>query len=54
MIRLKLSAIVFVSALLPAVGGAQNTNPNQRLTPSEIDSISPTGPGQELQEWAES
>src|SRR5437773_9199225 len=45
MIRLKLSAIVFVPVLLLAVGGAQNANPNQRLTPSEIDSISPTGAG---------
>jgi len=45
MIRLKLSVIVFVSALSLDVGGAQNTNPNQRLTPSEIDSISPTGAG---------
>jgi quercetin dioxygenase-like cupin family protein len=45
MIRLKLSAIVFVPVLLLAVGGAQNTNPGQRLTPSEIDSISTTGAG---------
>src|SRR6266436_664546 len=41
----KLSAIVCVPLLLLAVGGAQNTNPGQRLTPSEIDSISPTGAG---------
>jgi hypothetical protein len=45
MIRLKLSAIVLVPVLLLTVGGAQNTNPNQRLTPSEIDSISATGAG---------
>src|SRR5438128_11657712 len=41
----KLSAIVFVPLLLLAVGGAQTPNPGQRLTPSEIDSISPTGAG---------
>jgi quercetin dioxygenase-like cupin family protein len=41
----KLSAIVFVPILLLAVGGAQTPNPGQRLTPSEIDSISPTGAG---------
>ena len=41
----KLSAIVCVPLLLLAVGGAQNPNPGQRLTPSEIDSISPTAAG---------
>ncbi len=41
----KLSAIVCVPLLLLAVGGAQTPNPGQRLTPSEIDSISPTGAG---------
>ncbi len=41
----KLAAIVFVPLLLLAVGGAQTPNPGQRLTPSEIDSISPTGAG---------
>jgi len=39
MMRLKLLAIGFVPLLLLAVGGAQNTNPGQRLTPSEIDSL---------------
>src|SRR3989441_7561835 len=43
----KLSAIVFVPLLLLAVGGAQTPNPGQRLTPSEIDSIWPTGTGAE-------
>ena len=41
----KVSAIVFVPLLLLAVGGAQTPNPGRRLTPSEIDSISPTGAG---------
>src|SRR2546428_3955779 len=41
----KLSAIVFAPLLLLAVGGAQNPNPGKRLTPSEIDSISPTAAG---------
>lgn len=45
MTRFKLSTTVFVAGLLLAVGGAQNNSPNQRLTPSEIDSISPTGAG---------
>jgi len=45
MIKLRLSAIVLVPALLLVVAEAQNTNPGQRLTPSEIDSISPTGAG---------
>jgi quercetin dioxygenase-like cupin family protein len=45
MIRLKLSAIVIVPLLLLVIGRAQNTNPGQRLTPSEIDSISPTDAG---------
>jgi len=43
--RLKLSAIVFVPLLVLSFSGAQNTNPGQRLTPAEIDSISPTGAG---------
>jgi quercetin dioxygenase-like cupin family protein len=45
MIRLKLSGFVLVPALMLAVGGAQNKSPGQRLTPSEIGSISPTEAG---------
>src|SRR2546421_5396443 len=41
----KPSAIVFVPLLLLAVGGAHTPNPGQRLTPSEIDAISPTDAG---------
>ena len=45
MIRLKLSGFVLLPALMLAVGGAQNNSPGQRLTPSEIGSISPTEAG---------
>src|ERR1700756_4172095 len=43
--RFKLSAIVFVPLLLLVAPGAQTPNPGQRLTPSEIDSLSATEAG---------
>ncbi|HSU88342.1 MAG TPA: cupin domain-containing protein [Terriglobia bacterium] len=45
MIRPKSVSIIFAAVLLLAVGRAQNTGPGQRLTPSEIDSISSTDAG---------
>jgi hypothetical protein len=48
MIRLKrsaLSLVVFVPVFLLVAAGAQNSNPGQRLTPSDIDSILPSGTG---------
>jgi quercetin dioxygenase-like cupin family protein len=45
MIRPKSVSIICAAVLLLAVGRAQNTGPGQRLTPSEIDSISSTDAG---------
>ena len=45
MIRLKVSAAALVPVLFLAIAGAQNNGPGQRLTSTEIASLSPTGAG---------
>ena len=43
--RLRFVTIILAPLLILAVGRAQDTKPDKRLTPSEINSLSPTGAG---------
>ncbi len=43
--KLELPAIAFAMLLAFQTARAQQTNPNQRLTPQEIDVLTPTGAG---------
>lgn len=43
--KLKVLAVVVVILVVFAIGKAQETNPGQRLTPTEIDAVSPSGAG---------
>src|SRR5215467_13790768 len=45
MIRLKFIAVILVPVLSLSIGSAQNANPGERLSPSEITSISPNEAG---------
>ena len=43
--KFQLFALAFAMLLVLRIGRAQQSNPNQRLTPQEIDALTPTGAG---------
>ena len=43
--KLKLLVVIFATLFVLEISKAQDTNPSQRLTPTEIDAVAPSGAG---------